>query len=125
MTTDSKTLTFTGTETGFLDDHCRLVLSQAWREALAGYEVGMILLANDESCRLVVYPCPSGMQGVFRPEPTPAWDNLPPRGEFLHRVDPIGRVCLPPQCHQHFVGKRVMVDGCHNHIVVRLAQAPE
>lgn len=126
MTSDNQPLTFTGTETGFLDDQGRLVLPQMWREALAGREIGIFLLSDGEDeHRLVVYPCPDGMPSAFHPEPNPAWGDVPLHGEFQHRADLKGRIFTPCQFRERFTGKYVTVEGCQNHFVVRPAQAPD
>ena len=117
---------FNGTDTGFVDKLGRFVLSQKWREALADCEISILLLSNGEDdLRLVVYPCPGGIPGIFFPLPNSAWGDLPPRGEFSYRVDPKGRICIPARCRQQFAGRNVMFVGCQNHFVVRHTQAPE
>jgi len=110
---------FTGTETGFLDDHGRLVLPQVWRDAFAECKIAIILLSDGrDEHRLVVYPCPSGVPGTSRPAHTPDWGDLPPRGEFVHAVDAKGRFCTPAQFHKHCQGKQILLKGCQDHFVV-------
>lgn len=111
---------FAGTHPGFVDDTGRVCLPPEWRDALASTEIGMLLLSDGEDHRLVVYPCPGGITDVFLPEPHPAWGGLPPRGEYIHRVDPKGRFSLPGLFRERIVGAEVVAMGCQSHIVIRV-----
>ena len=117
MTPNNSQPTFTGTETGFVDDLGRVILPQVWRDALADREICIILLSDGkEDHRLVIYPCPMGKPGIFLPEWNHTWGDLPPRGESTRRVDPKGRFCLPA-IREHWKGKLLLLKGCQNHIV--------